>query len=64
MWYAVPAGTGQEYPSRTPFGAHLKLEQLDVQGNIELVTAAGRRDIVACRAADGTWYGPDDIPHN
>jgi hypothetical protein len=63
MWYAVPAGGDQEYPSRTPFGAHLKLNQLNVEGCVELVTAAGRRDVVAYRRADGYWMTPDEAEH-
>src|SRR5262245_35788598 len=60
MWYAVPAEADQEYPARTPFEAHRKLRELGVAGTVEVVTADGRRDVVAVRRADGYWMTPDE----
>jgi hypothetical protein len=57
----VPADGGPEIPCITPFRAHLTLDQLNAEGDIELYTPEnGRRDVVAHRRADGYWETPDD----
>jgi hypothetical protein len=60
-WYAVPADGSGDVSFVIAFEAYGELEELDVEGNVELLSAAtGLRTVSAHRTADGTWTIPDE----
>ncbi|HEY7051788.1 MAG TPA: hypothetical protein VH496_06585, partial [Mycobacterium sp.] len=59
-WFVIPADGGEEQWYRTPFQAHMELDKLGVEGDIEHWSErTQRRELSAHRNADGTWTVPD-----